>query len=447
VTDSPVAPESDQRVLAVTCDAHVGPLLEEQLRDYCPRKYLEQFDEFVAGVRQAEPRYPDLPDLETQPHLRNALTTGGWDPHQRIRDLDRDGIAGEIVFHGLTLGRMDLMPFNDFFAAYGYAGYDLELAALGRHIYNQWLADFVSVEPHRHAGLAHVPVWDPEACAAEVRWAAEAGLRAVNFPRPQPSFPPYNDEAWEPFWSACEELQMPLTTHSQHASPPSGKRHQGDHMIGMLDILGASARRALHYLIFGGVFDRHPGLRLVFTEQNDKWWSATLEQMDSLARYGVRELDLPANVQLYEGPPYGFVRLARLPSEYCADNVFIGWTCLAPFEAADAVASNYAGQVMWGSDYPHPEGSWQYPRSEDEVPVTHLHLRDTFSAIPRDHAAAMLGGNAIRVYGFDAGKLQAVASRINSLTFAELGTPLAGEPEDFVTRAAKLCFRRNGPLD
>jgi predicted TIM-barrel fold metal-dependent hydrolase len=424
--------------------------LEEQLRDYCPQKYLSDFDDFVAGVRRTMPKEPELPDLETQPHLRNVLSTGGWDMQQRLRELDRDGIAGEVIFHGLTsIGRFDPMPFNDFMAAYGAAGYSNELVGVGRHMYNQWLAETLSVEPERHAGMAYLPMWDPEACVAEVEWAASVGLKGVFFPRPQAAILPYNDAAWDRFWSACEHHQMPLTTHSQHEAPGTGPARPGDHMIGLLDILGPTARRSLHYLIFGGVFDRHPGLKLVFTEQNDNWWMNTLNLMDSVARYSARELTLPPSLQIYEGPPYGMVKLGRLPSEYCLENVFIGWTCLAPFEAVDAVKNGYASQVMWGSDYPHPEGSWQMPRHPDEVPLTHLHLRDTFSSVSADDAARMVGGNAIQLYGFDAERLQAVANRINSLTFEELTTPLPDGPEDFLSRGgvAKICFRRNGPLE
>ena len=58
----------------------------------------------------------------------------------------------------------------------------------------------------------------------------------------------------------------------------------------------------------------------------------------------------------------------------------------------------------------------------------------------------MLGGNAMRVYGFDAPRLEAVAKRINSLTYAEIATPLEEEPEDFVTRSASFAFRRTGPF-
>jgi predicted TIM-barrel fold metal-dependent hydrolase len=57
-----------------------------------------------------------------------------------------------------------------------------ELVAVGQHIYNCWLADFVSQAPHRHVGLAYLPMWDVDAAVAEVEWAHEAGLRGVNFP-------------------------------------------------------------------------------------------------------------------------------------------------------------------------------------------------------------------------------------------------------------------------
>ena len=434
---------TSDRVIAVTADSHVGPLLAEQLRDYCPKQYLRQFDEFVTFMAGLPPRMagPDPDEDPRRSHLRNALTTGGWDVHQRLRDMDRDGVAAEVVFHGLNTGRQDLMPFNGPFGAYAMGG-DNELAGVGRRIYNRWLADFVSVEPERHAGLAHLPMWDPEAAVAELEWAAGAGLRGVNFPRPQPVIPTYNDPVWERFWSACEAFDMPLTSHAQGGAPPT-LAQPGDFEVYTLEIMGDAGRRALHQLVFGGVFERHPRLKLVYTEVLDRWWVDTMAQMDDMARWTTGIQRLRPTQQVTAGP-HGLAKLPRLPSEYCHDNVFIGWTCLAPFEAEDAVRNGYDSNVLWGSDYPHPEGSWQYPRTDDEVPITHLHLRDTFAGIPADRAAAMIGGNAIRVYGLDTEKLRGVAERINSLTFTELATPLEGEPEDVLTRSAHFCFRRSG---
>ena len=415
-------PAATDRVVAVTSDSHVGPLLREQLRQYCPKKHLEQFDEFLAYA-ETLPLRKAGPDPDEEPgrsHLRNALTTGGWDPHQRIRDMNRDGVAGEIVFHGLNTGRQDFMPWNGPFGAFGLPGYDDELVGLGRHIYNQWLAEFVSVEPERHAGLAHLPMWDPEAALRELEWAATAGLRGVNFPRPQPVIPPYNDPVWDRFWSACEDLGMPLTTHAQSGALPSRQPCPGDFEINLFEIMGDIGRQALSRLVLGGVFERHPNLKLVYTEVLDSWWTSTMSQMDDIHRMFLREERLPASQRINAGTG-GVVKLAKLPSEYCMQSVFIGWTTLAPFEAEDAVRNGYDTQVLWGSDYPHPEGSWQYPRTDDEVPITHLHLRDTFAQVPANRAAAMIGGNATRVYGLDAEKLRGVANRINSLTFEAAG--------------------------
>ena len=89
-----------------------------------------------------------------------------------------------------------------------------EHAAVGRHMYNEWLADFCSVEPERHVGLAHLPMWDIDAAIAEATWAREHGLRAVNFPVEAGPVTElkrsrfaglhyYNDPIWEPFWAAC----------------------------------------------------------------------------------------------------------------------------------------------------------------------------------------------------------------------------------------------------
>jgi predicted TIM-barrel fold metal-dependent hydrolase len=59
--------------------------------------------------------------------------------------------------------------------------------------------------------------------------------------------------------------------------------------------------------------------------------------------------------------------------------------------------------IMWGSDYPHPEGTWPYTREQ---------MRETFHGLPEEELAAMLGGNAIGLYGFDRDALARVAERI-----------------------------------
>jgi predicted TIM-barrel fold metal-dependent hydrolase len=280
---------AQDHAVVVTCDSHAGPLLKEQMRQYCPASHLQEFDEFAdqatssrlpSGLALRE-RVEADPRAGAAASWDNSLTDGGWDMTARLHDMNYDGIAAEIIFHGLNAGRVEPMPFGGMF---GMEPDDKELVGLGRHMYNQWLADFVSMEPERHAGLCHLPMWDVDGAVEEMEWAREAGLRGINFPRPQAGLLPYNHPDWEPFWSAAEALEMPLSTHAQSDGGPGSfaSPGQGNLLIGILEVTGYAARRALHYLVYGGVFDRHPGLKLVFTEQPGEWWRPMLDEMDSL---------------------------------------------------------------------------------------------------------------------------------------------------------------------
>src|SRR4029079_15228356 len=143
------------------------------------------------------------------------------------RDLDKDGTAAEVIFHGSQNGQP--IPWNVSDPSLGpmsigrqsYVG--VALAAVGRQMYTRWLADFCSVEPERHVGLAQLPMWDIPAAIKEMEWARNAGLRGVNLPAdhgpgpsPRSRFAgklPYNHPEWDPFWDAAEDLGMALASH------------------------------------------------------------------------------------------------------------------------------------------------------------------------------------------------------------------------------------------
>src|SRR5436309_5725453 len=89
-------------LVIVSADCHIGPRLVEDLRPYCPRRLLDAFDEYVAATGRSEGRYVAESDVGDDAlwQVRNQLTTGHHDPVARRRDLDFDGIAAEVVFHG-----------------------------------------------------------------------------------------------------------------------------------------------------------------------------------------------------------------------------------------------------------------------------------------------------------------------------------------------------------
>ena len=89
------------------------------------------------------------------------------------------------------------------------------------------------------------------------------------------------------------------------------------------------------------------------------------------------------------------------------------------------------GTIMWGSDFPHPEGTY---------PFTQECLRRTFHDVPRDEVQLMLAGNAARIYGFDLGALRPIADRIGPRV-SDLAEPLDAIPDGFRRWAMQIGGR------
>ena len=417
------SPVSTDRYLVISVDSHCGPL-PAQLREYCEHRHLERFDEWAAAVptehelTQALLNVPDEIAAEARASQASEserparYTDGNVDVRERIRHMNEDGVAAEVIFHGGQNGQ--LIPFSDFTLvseadALMASKNDLAQRAVGYRIYNRWLADWISVEPERHVGVAHIPIWDVEASVAEAEWARSAGLTSVNFPAPRPYLTPYNDPSWEPLWAACEANELPLSSHGGYAQGD----YRGVESIALLLMEHPFwGRRALWYLIFGRVFERHPGLKFVITEQ--RWDNEVLTDMDSVY------LGNPANPDFPAAPTFAKLRelLPRLPSDYFRTNCFVGASMLSHREAEEAIAADLVGNTLWGSDYPHMEGCW---------PNTRQSMQMTFAGIPHDVARRVLGTNAAAVYSLDIDKLQTVADKIGP-TVHELDQPLAQLP-------------------
>jgi predicted TIM-barrel fold metal-dependent hydrolase len=411
-------------LIVVTCDSHIGPTLA-QMRPYCPANYLADYDAFAektavafdiwADIRAslAELDDPEEVAVRERQLSRNLQTEGHNDMDARRRDMDVDGIAADVIYHSSQNG--ELIPFIQGGSLwFNPTGGDLERAAVGLQIYNDWLADACSTAPDRHLGVAHLPTWDVEASVAEVERVRAKGLRAINLPTVRPGIPIYDRPDWEPFWETCESLGVTLNTHVGGAGGEMeffGPQSWGVHL---LERSGWMSRRALPRMLFAGVFERHPNLRYILTEQNGDWWVSTMKEYDSV----------------YETYHWQFKKqMPKPPSEYCSTNVFIGASYMAPFEAHMAVEGGYTDNVMWGSDYPHAEGTYQYPDSADEENTTRLALRYACSDIPGVAVRAMVGENAVRCYGFNRDRLQAIADRISAPTPQEIGEPVEEVPE------------------
>jgi predicted TIM-barrel fold metal-dependent hydrolase len=405
----------------VSADCHIGPRLVEDLRPLCPRELLGAFDAYVADTGRSRGRYVehDANADDAESPWRNQWLAGHHDPEARRRDMDTEGVAAEVIFHGSQNDQP--IPFQTSMLG---APDDRELGAAGIRIYNTWLASVCAADPPRHVGLAHLPMWDVDAAVAELRWAADAGLRGVNFPAPRPWLRPYNDRAWEPLWTAAEELHMPLTTHSGAGDPAM---FQGPELVALMSIEsgGWFSRRAAHLLVFAGVFERHPELTLVLTEQPGEWWPYMVNELDSVHRSTTAGGGALAR------------QVPRPPSEYLHRNVYIGASFMSRAEADGAIRDGYADRMMWGSDYPHMESTFQ----SGPTSYTRLSLRFTFAGIDESLVRAMVGGTAAEVYGLDTDALAATARAIEAPTFADISEPLETVPAG----GSPFAFRTFGP--
>ena len=263
------------RLLVISADCHAG-LPPERYRDYVDPQYREVFDAAlpvqIQVIEENDAKFLKQEFLEAwrTEDVAHGLT-GAWDSAERDRQLDGDGIAGEIIFpDGVTGGNLPpfgatLSLFNDRMRPEIVP----ELQWAGARAHNRWIAEFCQESAARRAGLALVPLlYDVDAAVREAHWAREHGLRGILIPALFDGYPPYHDPRYEPFWAACAELDLPIHTHGG-AAPDYGDA-PGTIGIYITEVHWWSARPAW-FLIWGGVFERHPRLKFVVTELGASW--------------------------------------------------------------------------------------------------------------------------------------------------------------------------------
>ena len=384
-----------ERLTLISADCHAAA----RWGDYLPYLDAEHRDAFRAwcgsalevprALRPGEDGLFDRRFLDERDAVESVATggaTGTWDPERRAGELERDGIVAEVIFpNAENYG----VPFQERSPASGRAGrLPYELRWAGARAYNRWLADLCACHPERRAGVAVVPFDDVERAVGEIRWARRAGLRGgVFLPTHWDPLPSYNHPRYEPIWVACEELELPVNTHSLGEERESYGELPGATGVFLTEVKWY-AHRPLAYLLWSGVFERHPRLRFVLTEQMADWVPYTLAYLDDL-------YTRPIFAQIREGLPL-------LPSEYWRRQCWVGASFLTHREVVLREAIG-VDSIMWGSDFPHAEGTWPHTREK---------LREAFAGVDRDEVVRMVGGTAAKVYGFDLEKLAPLADRV-----------------------------------
>ncbi len=397
------------RYLVISSDGHAGPR-PEVYRDYLDPQYREEFDvqhkariEMLAKVGE---RLEMSQESAKWAEGKDVGLTGAWDHDRRIEVLDGDGVAGEILFvDGLTEqnsppfgGDLGMMPM----------GAVPELQWAGARAHNRWLSEFVAMAPERRFGLALVPpFWGVDQAVKEIHWAREHGLGGILLPHMWMNQDPFHHPKYEPMWAACQDQEIIIHFHSGGAPMQDyfgaalfGAQPSTEPMVEMPGALGIYVTevawwltRPLSFMIWAGIFERYPKLKAVVTEGTTIWVPELLQLMDH------RFSEHHASAKLGTGYRK---HLKMKPSEYFKRNIRVGSSAMSRREA-ELRHEIGLETIMWGTDYPHPEGTW---------PFTRKFMVEVFQGLPEDDIAAMLGGNAAEFYGFDTDKLAPIVERI-----------------------------------
>jgi predicted TIM-barrel fold metal-dependent hydrolase len=382
------------RYLVISSDGHAG-LPPERYRDYVEAKYRAAFDDHIAAeikARQEAEKFFLISDFNTKWREQNwAGLTGAWDPDARNKVLDNDGVVAEVLFpDGIT--ERNSPPFG---ADLGMRPKDAdpELQWAGARAHNRWLAEFCASDPHRRIGVGMVPAfWSVEENLKEIRWAKENGLKSIQLPYLIEGYDSYNHPKYYPMWELIQDLGLVVNFHS---GPAAEYDRSTPGWVGVYCCeYPFFMTRPLFAFIFGGVFDRFPNLKVAFTEVGgDFWWVSVMQLMDFRAKVKKGSAKMGDHT----------AKLKYKPSEYFGRNVFVGSSA----QMEDANFEDYykigMDAVMWGTDYPHPEGTW---------PNTAHQMVGSLTGLSDGDLAKVLGLNAAKLFDLDLAAVNAIAARV-----------------------------------
>jgi predicted TIM-barrel fold metal-dependent hydrolase len=292
----------------------------------------------------------------------------------RLRDMDRDGAEVSIMY-----GPTDPMAIAD-----------PELRRLCYQAYNDWLSEFCAARPARLIGVPQLSMEDPLAARDELaRLAKRGGLPHVNILASRAQ-PPVYDDAWEPFWALAEEIGIPIGFHLavvvKKTRLDEAQRSAANLVVTVASQYaqeppGIQLLESMTGVIFNGVLDRHPKVKIVMAEAGLAWVPSMIQGLDiwyQRSRDGRRLTG--------EKPP---ALPKKLPSEYFHRQI---WISFVDDPLGVKMVGNVldADKVMFGSDYPHPASTWPNSQAAIAAQIECLPAA-TVQKITRDNARSLFG--------------------------------------------------------
>lgn len=324
-------------------------------------------DQFLAGIgliSGAGMRFENPEDIQHEGRFED-VHVGGYEPGEHIRDMKTDGVSAEILYpsQGLFYFRVQ----------------DSALLSAIFRAYNDWLVDFCSTHPKQLKGIAMINLDDVEDGMRELERTAKMGMPGAMISEYPPEERRYDLPEYEPFWALAQDLNMPLSLHTA-TSRVGNNRGAGP------DSVRVASNRAnkvflpstsLCDMIFAGVFDRYPKLKVAIVEFELAWAAHLLGTMD----YTYIERQKEASYRFKND---------MMPSDFFRQNVYLSFQeDQIGIRLRDVIGVD---ALMWGSDYPHAEAT--FPRSMEI-------LDEILEGVNEEERAKIVGLNAARLYDFD----------------------------------------------
>ena len=338
-------------LLAISADSHITEpgdcyidRIDPKFRDRAPIAVTDETMGATMLIDNGRSRLPygmvaaaGRPADKIHPHLFvpwEELHPGGWDPEERLKEQDRDGVYAEVIYPSVG---MILCNHPD--ADYKKACFDA---------YNLWITEFQSTDPARLIGLGQTALRSVAEGIADLVRIKEFGLHGVMMPGYASCHDEgdYDDPRWDPLWRAAIDLQLPLSFHilTSGNDQPTNPQFRGPKMNSFLGII-RGCQDIMGTFVFGGVFERHPDLRIVCVEADAGWAPHWAYRADHA--YNRHRNWLTAEIN-------------RLPSEYFFENVYL--TFQDDWIAFKTRHLMNHERLCWASDHPHSDAT--FPNSQ-----------------------------------------------------------------------------------
>jgi len=292
---------------------------------------------------------------------------GGWDPAQRVKDMDQDGVTGDVLY--TTLG----------FRMFWIRDAGFQRACF--QVYNDWLAEFCSYSPRCLKGLGLISLYDPKQGAEDLEECAKKGLAGGLIWASPPDELPFYSEVYNSFWKAAQELRMPLSLHEFAGFERIYWESTAEKRTVANAVASHEVETTFATFILSGILERFPRLRIISAELNCGWLAYFLHRMDrAFDSRGVR----------LQGSPFP-TKLTMRPSEYFRRQLYATFID-DPYGLAHRHEIG-VDNLLWSSDFPHSATFWPHSREK---------IAKDFHGIGEEDKRKILCENVAKLYGFEA---------------------------------------------